>query len=177
MTMGGDQELILGLRTRTGGVWGELGLSAARLPARSAPRRRRSSRRWLRASAKVLGARRALLVGEATGSKLPGLVILTGRLEMQSTTPGVERWLAELPDGNWDAGRLPSAVFSVAARAMRSVGAPGETALARVLSRGWHVGGAARRAAGVGGGAAGGRHRRTGASRTPLPAAHGGLRP
>ena len=54
----------------------------------------------------------------------------------QSTTPGIERWLAELPDGDWDAGRLPSAVLSVAARAMRCAGQPGEISLARVLSRG-----------------------------------------
>lgn len=63
-------------------------------------------------------------------------MILTDRFEVQSTTPGVQRWLAELPDGDWDAGRLPSAVLSVAARAMRCVEQPGEIALARVLSRG-----------------------------------------
>ena len=33
---------------------------------------------------------------------------------VESTTPGVERWLADLPDGDWDAGTLPSAVHAVA---------------------------------------------------------------
>jgi DNA-binding CsgD family transcriptional regulator len=54
-------------------------------------------------------------------------------------TPGVERWLAELPDGDWEAKeRLPSAVLAVARRTLRTAGgvdAPGEIALARVLSR------------------------------------------
>ena len=87
------------------------------------------------------GARRALLVGEATdpeGPEAPGLVVLSDGGEVESTTPGVERWLAELPDGDWDAGRLPSAVLAVAGRALRTAehpDAPGEVAVSRVLSR------------------------------------------
>ena len=53
-------------------------------------------------------------------------------------TSGVERWLSDLPDGDWDAGRLPSAVHAVAGRALRTAESreePGEVALARVLSR------------------------------------------
>jgi DNA-binding CsgD family transcriptional regulator len=53
-------------------------------------------------------------------------------------TPGVERWLADLPDGDWAAGRLPSAALSVAARALRlaeNPAKPGEVAVSRVLSR------------------------------------------
>jgi DNA-binding CsgD family transcriptional regulator len=54
-------------------------------------------------------------------------------------TAGVERWLAELPDGDWEGKqRLPSAVLAVAKRVQRTadgVDAPGEIALARVLSR------------------------------------------
>ena len=52
-------------------------------------------------------------------------------------TPGVERWLADLPDGDWAAGHLPSAVLSVAGRAMRSAEGrqTGEIAVSRVLSR------------------------------------------
>jgi DNA-binding CsgD family transcriptional regulator len=44
----------------------------------------------------------------------------------------------ELSDGDWEAGRLPPAVLSVAGRALRSAEGrdePGEVALARVLSR------------------------------------------
>ncbi len=138
MSMGGDQELILGLRTRTGEVWGALGLY--REPGE--PLFDAAEKSFLRTVAPRLaeGARRALLVGEASdpeGPDAPGLVILGDRFEVESATPGVERWLAELPDGDPDAGRLPSAVLSVAARAARSTaGQPGEIALARVLSRG-----------------------------------------
>jgi hypothetical protein len=52
----------------------------------------------------------------------------------------VERWLAELPDGDWkSAGRLSAAVVAVAGRARRTAAAqgasPGEIAFASVLSR------------------------------------------
>jgi hypothetical protein len=65
--------------------------------------------------------------------------------EVESTTPGVERWLSDLPDGHMDAGRLPTAVHAVAGRALRRAEGsddPGEVALARVLSRSgtWVVG-------------------------------------
>jgi DNA-binding CsgD family transcriptional regulator len=62
---------------------------------------------------------------------------LRGR-EVESTTPGVERWLSDLPDGDLDSGKLPSAVHAVAGRALRTAESeddPGEVALARVLSR------------------------------------------
>ena len=61
------------------------------------------------------GARRALLVGEATGPDRadgPGLVILTGDWHVESTTAGVDRWLADLPDGNWEAGQLPTSIVA-----------------------------------------------------------------
>jgi DNA-binding CsgD family transcriptional regulator len=140
MQMGGDQELILGLRTRSGEVWGALGLY--REPDR--PLFSAGEKALLRAAAPSLaqGARRSLLVGEARdpeGPASPGLVILNDRWQVESTTPGVERWLAELPDGDWAAGRLPSAVLAVAARALRAAetaGRPAEIAVSRVLSRG-----------------------------------------
>jgi DNA-binding CsgD family transcriptional regulator len=87
------------------------------------------------------GARRALLVGEAVdpeGPDAPGLVVLSDGGEVESATPGVERWLQELPDGDWDAGKLPSAVLAVAGRALRTAehpDQPGEVAVSRVLSR------------------------------------------
>jgi DNA-binding CsgD family transcriptional regulator len=87
------------------------------------------------------GARRALLVGEAAdpeGPDAPGLVVLSRAGEIESATPGVERWLQELPDGDWDAGRLPSSVLAVAGRALRTAehpDEPGQVAVSRVLSR------------------------------------------
>jgi DNA-binding CsgD family transcriptional regulator len=139
MTMGGDQELIAALRTPTGEVWGALGLY--REPG--APQFDREELEFVRSLAPCLaeGARRALLVGEATdpeGPESPGLVVLTDSWSVESVTPGVERWLSELPDGDWDAGRLPPAVYSVAGRALRTADSrddPGEVAVARVLSR------------------------------------------
>ena len=129
----------MGLRTRSGEVWGALGLY--REPDRPLFDEREQA--FLRAAAPywAQGARRSLLLGEAKepeGPDSPGLVILNDRWQVESTTPGVERWLEELPDGDWGAGRLPSAVMAVAARALRnaeSAGEPVETAVSRVLSR------------------------------------------
>lgn len=121
MTMGGDQELIAALRTPTGEVWGALGLY--REPG--VPLFKSDELEFVRSLAPWLaeGARRGLLVGEATdpeGPESPGLVVLTESWNVESVTPGVERWLAEVPDGDWDAGRLPAAVYSVAGRALRT---------------------------------------------------------
>jgi DNA-binding CsgD family transcriptional regulator len=137
--LGGDQEIIARLRARTGEVWGVLSLY--REPGE--PFFDDDDKNFLRALAPHLaeGARRALLVGEATDPEepdAPGLLILTDRWEIDSMTPGVERWLSEFPDGNWDAGRLPSAALSLAGRALRAAEnrtQPGEVAVARVLSR------------------------------------------
>jgi DNA-binding CsgD family transcriptional regulator len=139
MKLGGDQELITRLRTRSGEVWGMLGLY--REPG--APTFDPTEKRFLLTIGPHLadGARRALLVGEAADPEYPdapGLLILNEQWEVQSSTPGLDRWLAELPDGNLDAGRLPSAVLSVAGRAMRTAEHPGEAgriAVSRVLSR------------------------------------------
>jgi DNA-binding CsgD family transcriptional regulator len=139
MTMGGDQELIVALRTVTGEAWGALGLY--REPG--APLFDREDLELVRSLAPSLaeGARRALLVGEAAdpeGPESPGLVVLTDTWDVESVTAGVEGWLSELPDGNWDAGRLPAAVYAVAGRALRTAEGPdaaGEVAVARVLSR------------------------------------------
>jgi DNA-binding CsgD family transcriptional regulator len=136
--LGGDQELILGLLTASGEAWGGLGLY--REPG--APLFDRDEIAFLRAVAPSLGegARRALLLGEAIdpeGPEAPGLLVLSSRWEVESATPGVERWLSDLPGGDWDAGRLPSAVLAVAGRALRSAEGrdePGEVALARVLT-------------------------------------------
>jgi DNA-binding CsgD family transcriptional regulator len=138
MAMGGDQEMIAALRTG-GAVWGAVGLYRA--PGE--PLFDSEDKALLQAIGPDLarGARTGLLVGEARDPQWPdspGLVVLSEQGEVESVTPGVEQWLSDLPDGDWDAGRLPSAVHAVAGRALRTAESrddPGEVALARVLSR------------------------------------------
>ena len=138
---GGDQELLLALRTRTGEPWGVLALYRAPGQPVFSP----EERELLRALAPHLaeGARRGLLVGEATEPEqpaAPGLVVLTETFETESLTPGVDRWLHELPGGEREHDTLPHAVLSVAGQALRTATAeiPGEVAFARVLSRTGH---------------------------------------
>jgi DNA-binding CsgD family transcriptional regulator len=135
---GCGQEVVVGLRARSGEAWGCLSLY------------RRFGEPEFDAGELALlsdvsghladGARRALLLGEARdpeGPDAPGLVVLREDWSVESLTPGVERWLAELPDGDWEAAnRLPPAVLAVAGRARRTAdGAdPGVVAVARVLA-------------------------------------------
>jgi DNA-binding CsgD family transcriptional regulator len=137
---GADQELLLALRTSAGEPWGMLGLYRAP----NQPLFDAEEIRLLRELAPYLGqgARRGLLVGEATepeGTEAPGLLVLREDWSVESHTPGVERWLDELPDGDWAArSKLPTAVLAVAGQALRSAvqpGVPGEVAFARVLTR------------------------------------------
>lgn len=135
---GGDQELIAALRTPRGDTWGALGLY--REPG--ADLFDVSEQRFLREAAPHLarGARRSLLFGEATdpeGPQAPGLLVLTEDWHVESTTSEAELWIDDLPDGDIHAGRLPSAVLSVAGRALRRVRSadPGDVAMARVLTR------------------------------------------
>ena len=180
-SMGSDQEMIARLRAPAGEVWGMLGLY--REPGQ--PMFDDADKRFLRSMSAHLaeGARRALLVGEAIEpghgpAGRPGLIIVSDRWEIQSATPGVERWLADLPGGDRRQGQLPPAVIAVAARARRNADhpiRPSGVDVSRVMSRDgtWVVlhgacllDGGARRDRG---------HRR---ARTPgphLPVAHGGL--
>jgi len=137
---GAEQELRAGLRTKDGVPWAalslyrgpgcrEFGADELALLLELAPHL-------------AAGTRRGLLIGEASdpdGPDAPGLLVLAADLSVESMTPGVERWLAELPDGDWQGKKiLPSAVTAVARRALRTVAgadAPGEIALARVLSQ------------------------------------------
>jgi DNA-binding CsgD family transcriptional regulator len=137
---GGDQELLVALRTATGEIWGLLGLY--REPGQ--PLFTPEECHFLQEIAPYLaeGARRGLLVGEASdpeGPEAPGLVILKENWMVESVTPGVAHWLDELPGGDWtERGKLPPAVLAVAGRALRTAehaDAPGEVALARVLTR------------------------------------------
>lgn len=139
MAMGADQELIAALRTRDGEVWGALGLY--REPDQ--PLFDADELAFVRTVSPSLadGARRALLVGEATdpeGSDSPGLLVLDERLAVESVTPGVERWLEALPGGAWDRRVLPPAVTAVAASALASLQRPAsasERTVARVRTR------------------------------------------
>jgi DNA-binding CsgD family transcriptional regulator len=90
----------------------------------------------------AVGARRGLLIGEATdpeGPHAPGLLVLRDTWEVESMTPGVERWLEELPGGeHLSRGQLPPAVLAVAGRALRAArdtSRPGEIAFSRVVSQ------------------------------------------
>ncbi|MFE6857659.1 LuxR C-terminal-related transcriptional regulator [Nocardia sp. NPDC057668] len=137
MEMGGDQELVTGLRTRSGEVWGALALY--REPG--APMFDEAEKNFVRSVASVLaeGARSALLLGQAREPESvdsPGLLILDSAGNVESTTPGVDRWLADLPDGDWPTGRLPSAVLTLAGRTLRAADHPerGEITVVRVLS-------------------------------------------
>lgn len=139
MTMGGDQELVARLRTRSGEVWGALGLYRA--PGE--PKFTQLEKSFVLSVAPVLaeGVRCALLLGQAREPEFadsPGLLILNDRWDLESATPGVERWLAELPDGDWDSGRLPSSVVALAGRALNLTENPSrgtDIAVSRVLSR------------------------------------------
>jgi DNA-binding CsgD family transcriptional regulator len=139
MSMGGDQELVARLRTRSGEVWGALGLYRA--PEEPMFTQREKSFVQSVAPALADGARYALLLGQAREPEFtdsPGLLILDDRWELESATPGVERWLSELPDGDWDAGRLPSSVVTLAGRALKMSENPNrgtDIAVSRVLSR------------------------------------------
>jgi DNA-binding CsgD family transcriptional regulator len=137
---GADQEVYVALRTRTGDVWGMVSLY--REPGQ--PKFDSDEFVFLREISPYLaeGAKRGLLIGEASepdGPEAPGLVILRDDWSVESLTPGVERWLDELPGGDWEAHeKLPPAVMAVAGRALRTAGQPempGEVALSRVLSR------------------------------------------
>jgi hypothetical protein len=138
--LGADQEAVAALRTGSGETWGALTLY--REPGQ--PLFDQGELELLREISTHLaeGARRGLLIGEAKdpdSPQAPGLLVLNNEWDVESVTPGVQRWLDELPDSDWQSsGRLPAAVLSVAGRALRTAeqpDTPGEIAFARVVSR------------------------------------------
>jgi DNA-binding CsgD family transcriptional regulator len=135
--LGGDQELLLALRNRAGDTWGMAGMYREN----DRPHFDADEMAFLRAAAPALaeGARHALVLGEASdpeGPDAPAVLVLSDAAEVESATPGAERWVSELPDGDWDAGRLGQAIASVAVRALRGgEDVPGEVAVARVQTR------------------------------------------
>lgn len=138
---GGDQEVLVAMRTRHGQPWGVVGLYRA--PGQ--PIFSTEELAFLRDVSPHLaeGARRGLLFGEATDPERPespGIIVLKEDWSIESLTPGVDRWLRELPDSAWEErGSLPPAVIAVASRVRRTAQgpeAPGDGAFARVLTRG-----------------------------------------
>lgn len=136
---GGDQQLVLALRTRAGEPWAMLTLY--REPGQ--PLFDTDELAFLRAVAPLLaeGAQRGLLVGEASdpdAPDAPGLVVLRADWSVESLTPGTERWLSELTDGEWERdAQPPPSVLALAGRVLGRAGgkeAHGEVAVARVLS-------------------------------------------
>jgi DNA-binding CsgD family transcriptional regulator len=135
---GGDQQVMVALRSKPGEAWGLLALYRESGQPEFSP----DEIGFLAAVAGPLaqGARRGLLVGEATdpeGPDAPALIVLDEYWQVQSMTPGAEALLAELPGGAVSAARdtLPACVLSVAGRALRSLettGTTGEVAVARL---------------------------------------------
>lgn len=67
-----------------------------------------------------------------------GLLVLSESWELESSTPGTARWMSEMPDGDWEAGDLPSSMLAVAGQALRRADRSdesGKVAVARVLAR------------------------------------------
>jgi len=109
--MGGDQELLLRLRTGSGEVWGALGLY--REPDR--PLFDAEEKRFLQAISTSLaeGARKALVFGEATEPDWPdgvGLVLVGEDGEIESMTQAASGWLDALAVDRVD----PTPVLAVA---------------------------------------------------------------
>jgi DNA-binding CsgD family transcriptional regulator len=138
---GAEQEVLVAMRTRRGEPWGVVGLYRAS----GQPFFSDQEMSFLQDVAPHLaeGARRGLLFGEAADPERPespGVIVLREDWSIESLTPGVERWLCDLPDSVWErSGALPPAVLAVASRALRSAlgpEAPGEVAFSRVLTRG-----------------------------------------
>jgi DNA-binding CsgD family transcriptional regulator len=132
MALGGDQELIARLRTKSGEVWGALALYRAPGDPQFSP----PERAFVGAIAPTLAdaARRALLLGQAKEPEFddsPALVVLDQHMHIESATPGAERWLDDLPDGGT---MLPPSIVAVAARTLRAARNPSvdEPAVSRV---------------------------------------------
>jgi len=116
MTLGGDQEMIAALRAKNGDVWGAVSLY--REPGK--PLFNKSDKAFVCSIAPYLaaGVRGSLLLGEALEPEradAPAMVVVDPSMRVESMTACAERWLEDLPDGNWRAGRLPMAIRSAVA--------------------------------------------------------------
>lgn len=115
---GGDQEVLLAMRTRNGDTWGVAGFYRAE----KQPWFSQEELQFLCEVAPILGegARRGLLVGEAwhpDSPRGPGVVTMTRDFSVESVSSGAECWLSALPDSRWEStGELPPAVVAVASQ-------------------------------------------------------------
>jgi DNA-binding CsgD family transcriptional regulator len=140
-SMGAEHEALVALRARDGEHWGAVYL--AREPGR--PDFSPEELDFPRAVAPHLaeGIRRGMLAGEAAEPEAPdapAIVVLAEDLTVDSSTPGAQQWMSDLPV--LARGELPTAVLSVAqvALASRDEGRRGDKrATVRVRSerRGW----------------------------------------
>ena len=131
-----DEEVLVALRSRCGDTWGSV-----RLTRRVGdPQFDRADLGFLRAVAPLLadGVRRGLLVGEATEPEWPdgpSMLVLDRHLNIESMSPGMDRWLAELVGAGSARRAVPPSVLAVAARVVRRLdgdGPPDDVPLARV---------------------------------------------
>lgn len=122
---GCDQELLFALRTQDGEAWGLVGLyRETGRPEFSAPDIELVRRV---APGLAAGARHALLLGQAQAPDLPhapGLLILDGRLAVESATPTTPEWLSDL-GGTIETP--PASVLVVAGQALSGGGGPAES--------------------------------------------------
>lgn len=131
---GGDQQLAVALRTRTGVAAGVVTLYRAP----GSPMFTADDAAFIKSLSADLavGAQRGLLVGEAAedGPNTPVLIVLDDRWQVQSMTPGAESMLRVLPGGSsWrKRGALPAVVLSVAGRTVAAPDAGDELGSARV---------------------------------------------
>lgn len=125
--LGGDQELLLRLRTGSGEVWGALGLY--REPDR--PMFDAEEKRFLASVSTALaeGARRSLVFGEALEPDWPdgpGLVVVGTDGEVESMTAAGTAWLSALTEGD------PTRAAPVSVLAVARAASDGNPAEARV---------------------------------------------
>jgi DNA-binding CsgD family transcriptional regulator len=142
---GGDQQLLVALRSKPDTVWGMLALY--RNPAQ--PPFEHDDVDFLTSVARhfARGARHGLLLGEAADPDwplAPSLIILNEDRTVQSMTPGAELVLADMPGGEeWlSRGTLPTCLLAVASRALSSFETPdaaveGATARVRAQNGQW----------------------------------------
>jgi DNA-binding CsgD family transcriptional regulator len=132
---GGDQQLAVALRTRSGAAAGVVTLYRA--PGARMFTDEDTAFMKAISTELAVGAQRGLLVGEAAeveGPNMPVLIVLNDVWQVQSMTPGAESMLRVLPGGEaWrERGTLPAVVLSVAGRTVAAPDAPDELATARV---------------------------------------------
>jgi DNA-binding CsgD family transcriptional regulator len=113
------QELLVALRSPTGESWGTARLNRAP----GDPMFSEHEIGFMSAAAPLIaeGVRRGLLVGEATEPErpdAPGLVVITADGDLEWLSPGVEGWLARLPDDDGRRDGVPTSVLATAAGAL-----------------------------------------------------------